>query len=69
MRPAANHDRITRERPQLVGYYTPALGLSIVRSVSHAHGGDVHATPRPDGGLAVHVRMPQGPNNGGYEAR
>jgi len=34
------------------------LGLSIVRSVSHAHGGDVHATPRPDGGLTIRVRVP-----------
>jgi signal transduction histidine kinase len=34
------------------------LGLSIVRSVAHAHNGDVHAHPRPGGGLAVHVRVP-----------
>jgi signal transduction histidine kinase len=34
------------------------LGLSIVRSVAHAHGGDVHATPREDGGLRVQVRLP-----------
>jgi signal transduction histidine kinase len=34
------------------------LGLSIVRSVSRAHGGDVHATPRPDGGLTISVRIP-----------
>jgi signal transduction histidine kinase len=34
------------------------LGLSIVRSVAHAHGGDVHATPRPDGGLTMQVRIP-----------
>src|SRR6266511_2679207 len=34
------------------------LGLSIVRSVSRAHGGDVHATPRPGGGLTVSVRIP-----------
>jgi signal transduction histidine kinase len=34
------------------------LGLSIVRSVAHAHGGDVHASPRADGGLTVRVRLP-----------
>ena len=33
------------------------LGLSIVRSVAHAHGGDVHASPREDGGLTVRVRL------------
>jgi len=34
------------------------LGLSIVRSVARAHGGDVHASPREDGGLTVRVRIP-----------
>ena len=34
------------------------LGLSIVRSVARAHGGDVHASPREDGGLTVRVRTP-----------
>jgi len=34
------------------------LGLSIVRSVAQAHGGEVHATPRDDGGLTVRARMP-----------
>jgi signal transduction histidine kinase len=34
------------------------LGLSIVRSVAHAHGGHVHASPREDGGLTVQVRIP-----------
>ncbi len=34
------------------------LGLSIVQSVAHAHGGDVHALPRKDGGLTVRVRIP-----------
>jgi signal transduction histidine kinase len=34
------------------------LGLSIVRSVARAHGGDVHASPRADGGLTVRVRLP-----------
>lgn len=34
------------------------LGLSIVRSIAHAHGGDVHASPREHGGLTVQVRLP-----------
>jgi hypothetical protein len=25
--------------------------------VTHAHGGDVRATARPDGGLTIHVRI------------
>ncbi len=37
------------------------LGLSIVRSVANAHGGDVHASPRGDGGLTVNVRLPAAP--------
>lgn len=37
------------------------LGLSIVRSVARAHGGDVRATPRKDGGLTVQVRLPAAP--------
>jgi signal transduction histidine kinase len=34
------------------------LGLSIVRSVAHAHGGEVEASPRQDGGLTVQMRLP-----------
>jgi signal transduction histidine kinase len=34
------------------------LGLSIVRAVATAHGGDVTATARPEGGLVVTVRLP-----------
>jgi signal transduction histidine kinase len=34
------------------------LGLSIVRSVATAHGGEVRATARPDGGLVVDVTLP-----------
>jgi len=37
------------------------LGLSIVRSVAHAHGGDVDASPGQDGGLRVLVRLPVAP--------
>ena len=34
------------------------LGLSIVRSVAGAHGGEVDAAPREEGGLTVRVRLP-----------
>src|SRR5207249_8573001 len=34
------------------------LGLSIVRAVAAAHGGEVTAVPQPGGGLEVTVRMP-----------
>ncbi|MEJ3747960.1 HAMP domain-containing sensor histidine kinase [Actinomycetes bacterium KLBMP 9797] len=36
------------------------LGLSIVRSVARAHGGEVSAEPRDGGGLAVRVILPAG---------
>ncbi|MDA1361985.1 HAMP domain-containing sensor histidine kinase [Glycomyces luteolus] len=34
------------------------LGLSIVRAVAKAHGGEATAAARPDGGLVVTVRLP-----------
>ena len=34
------------------------LGLSIVRAVARAHGGEVSAEPRPEGGLTVTVTLP-----------
>jgi signal transduction histidine kinase len=34
------------------------LGLSIVRSVAHAHGGEVTAQARDEGGLVVVVSLP-----------
>ncbi|MEV4110933.1 HAMP domain-containing sensor histidine kinase [Nonomuraea sp. NPDC049695] len=36
------------------------LGLSIVRAIVRAHGGRVGAVARPEGGLSVTVRLPQG---------
>jgi signal transduction histidine kinase len=33
------------------------LGLSIVRSVAHSHGGSLTARPRPEGGLTIEVLM------------
>jgi signal transduction histidine kinase len=35
------------------------LGLSIVRAVARAHGGDVRADARDDGGLTVTVTLPR----------
>jgi len=41
------------------GHDAPAgLGLSIVRSVAQAHGGQVSAVPRDGGGLVVQVTLP-----------
>jgi signal transduction histidine kinase len=37
------------------------LGLSIVRSVVHSHGGILHATPRGNGGLAIRVLLRAAP--------
>lgn len=37
------------------------LGLAIVRSVTAAHHGTVQATPRPEGGLDVVIRIPSAP--------
>ncbi len=48
----------TERRAAAGGNHGAGLGLSIVRSVAHAHGGDVRAEPRRDGGLTIHVRMP-----------
>ncbi|GIG68560.1 signal transduction histidine kinase [Phytomonospora endophytica] len=36
------------------------LGLSIVRAVARAHGGEVRAEPRDGGGLVVTVTLPEG---------
>ncbi|HEV7897883.1 MAG TPA: ATP-binding protein [Planosporangium sp.] len=47
-------DRVRSER----GF---GLGLSIVRAVAHAHGGEVTAIPRDGGGLVVTVRLPRHP--------
>ncbi|MFC4006819.1 sensor histidine kinase [Nonomuraea purpurea] len=35
------------------------LGLSIVRAVVHAHGGNISAVPRDGGGLVVTIRLPR----------
>jgi hypothetical protein len=40
------------------GRSTAGVGLSIVRAVARAHGGDVELTARPAGGLTVEVWLP-----------
>jgi signal transduction histidine kinase len=50
--------RLSRERTG--GGRGAGLGLSIVRSVARAHGGDVTATARAEGGLSVEVLLPVG---------
>jgi signal transduction histidine kinase len=50
--------RLDRERTS--GERGFGLGLSIVLAVCTAHGGDVSAVPRRDGGLDVTVRLPTG---------
>jgi len=37
------------------------LGLAIVRSIVIAHGGTLHARPRPEGGLIVEIELPGNP--------
>lgn len=49
----ASADRLTDS-----GQTSPGRGAGIVRSVAHAHRGEVHAHSRPDGGLRVHVLIP-----------
>jgi signal transduction histidine kinase len=48
--------RLSRERTR--SGRGAGLGLSIVRSVARAHGGDVTARARAEGGLAVEVELP-----------
>ena len=47
--------RRLRERTGAGGF---GLGLAIVSSIAAAHGGQAHATARPDGGLTVTVSLP-----------
>jgi signal transduction histidine kinase len=48
--------RLDRERVN--GDRGFGLGLSIVRAITHAHGGEVTAEPRTEGGLTVTVTVP-----------
>jgi len=48
--------RLTADRTDQGG--GAGLGLSIVRSITTAHGGTVRAQPRPGGGLIVEIDLP-----------
>jgi signal transduction histidine kinase len=50
-------DRLTDPGPALPGRGA-GLGLSIVRAVVTAHGGEVRASAPPTGGLVIEVRIP-----------
>jgi signal transduction histidine kinase len=41
------------------------LGLSIVAAIAAAHGGALHLHARPQGGLRVHIVLPQAVDPGG----
>ncbi|MDQ2706478.1 MAG: HAMP domain-containing histidine kinase [Actinomycetota bacterium] len=49
---------VTERRATPSDNHQAGLGLSIVRSITHAHSGDIHATSRADGGLVIRVRIP-----------
>jgi signal transduction histidine kinase len=48
--------RLTADRTSHGG--GAGLGLSIVRSITAAHGGTLQARPRPGGGLIVEIDLP-----------
>jgi signal transduction histidine kinase len=48
---------------RIAGAGGAGLGLSIVRSIARAHGGDVIAVPRDGGGLTVTVTLPGADTN------
>jgi signal transduction histidine kinase len=50
--------RLREERTRGTGPSGVGLGLSIVRAVARAHGGEVTAVPREGGGLVVTVALP-----------
>ena len=52
--------RLTADRTNHDG--GAGLGMSIVRSITTAHGGTVRAQPRPGGGLIVEIDMPPAPS-------
>lgn len=48
---------------RVVTFKGAGLGLSIVRSIARAHGGEALARPRENGGLTVTVTLPQCPQD------
>ena len=59
----ANAERLAE--PDGLASRGAGLGLSIVRALARAHGGDVDASAREEGGLAVRVRLPLSPADPG----
>ena len=51
--------RLTADRTNHSG--GAGLGLSIVRSITTAHGGTVRAWPRTEGGLTIEISLPAKP--------
>jgi signal transduction histidine kinase len=49
--------RVDRSRNPVTGGV--GLGLSVARTVAHAHGGEVRLSNRPEGGLRVSVELPR----------
>ena len=49
-------DRFYRA-PSARGRPGSGLGLAIVRQAAEAHGGSVHARPRPDGGAVLRLAL------------
>ena len=45
-----------------IGHDGFGLGLALVSSIAAVHGGTVHATPVPTGGLDISVRLPRRDN-------
>jgi signal transduction histidine kinase len=56
--------RLTADRTNHGG--GAGLGLSIVRSITAAHGGTVRARPRHEGGLTVEIDLPPAPTPVGH---
>jgi C4-dicarboxylate-specific signal transduction histidine kinase len=46
-------ERFVTSKPEGLG-----MGLSISRSIIHAHGGRMWATPNTDRGLTIHIELP-----------
>lgn len=57
-------DRFARGRTGARRSDGAGLGLSIVRAIAHAHGGDVAHTPTPGGGATFTITVPTEPEGG-----
>lgn len=62
--PAAERERVFQrfvrvQRPSTAHTPGTGLGLSLVRDLARAHGGDAHASARPGGGASIEVWLPR----------